>query len=230
MSSPPPTIGTSRSSTGSIRSLSEGDANKLDRREEGLRARKRTETRERLFETALREFREVGVGASQIDRIARAAGVARGTFYFHFATKDDVLIELARRISARVARRVAVLDESNPSLGDLLRRVNDAILDEHSRVGEADLLGEMLSLYVRRPYDVQDPSQNIPSLADELARHLRDAVDRGELKSDLPPEQVALVLMTSLFGIYTRIPPGEELQRTCEALIELLVRGLSGPT
>ena len=229
MSSPPTTTGTSRSSIVSIRTLSEGDANKPAPREEGLRARKGAETRERLFETALREFREVGVGASQIDRIARAAGVARGTFYFHFATKDDVLIELARRISARVARRVAVLDESNPSLGDLLRRVNDAILDEHSRVGEADLLGEMLSLYVRRPYDVQDPSQNIPSLADELASHLRHAVDRGELKSDLPPEQVALVLMTSLFGIYTRIPPGEELRRTCEALIELLVRGLSGP-
>lgn len=230
MSILPPTIGTSRSNIGGSGNLSEDDANKPASREEGLRARKRAETRERLFEMALREFREVGVGASQIDRIARAAGVARGTFYFHFATKDDVLIELARRISARVARRVAVLGESNPSLRELLTRVNEAILDEHSRVGEADLLGEMLSLYVRRPYDVQDPSQNIPSLSDELASHLRNAFDRGEVKSDLPPEQVALVLMTSLFGVYTRIPPGEELQRTCEALIELLVRGLSGPT
>lgn len=229
MSILPPTIGTSRSNVGGSGNLSKDDANKPASREEGLRARKRAETRERLFEMALREFREVGVGASQIDRIARAAGVARGTFYFHFATKDDVLIELARRISARVARRVAVLDESNPSLRELLTRVNEAILDEHSRVGEADLLGEMLSLYVRRPYDVQDPSQNIPSLSDELASHLRNAFDRGEVKSDLPPEQVALVLMTSLFGVYTRIPPGEELQRTCEALIELLVRGLSGP-
>ena len=230
MSILPPTFGTSRSNIGGSGNLSEEDANKPASREEGLRARKRAETRERLFEMALREFREVGVGASQIDRIARAAGVARGTFYFHFATKDDVLIELARRISARVARRVAVLDESNPSLRELLTRVNEAILDEHSRVGEADLLGEMLSLYVRRPYDVQDPSQNIPSLSDELASHLRNAFDRGEVKSDLPPEQVALVLMTSLFGVYTRIPPGEELQRTCEALIELLVRGLSAPT
>lgn len=87
MSSSPPTIGTSGSSIGSTGSPSEGDANKSAPREEGLRARKRTETRERLFETALREFREIGVGASQIDRIARAAGVARGTFYFHFTTK-----------------------------------------------------------------------------------------------------------------------------------------------
>lgn len=194
------------------------------------RSRRRAETRERLFEMALREFREVGVGAAQIDRIARAAGVSRGTFYFHFATKDDVLIELARRINARVARRVAVLGESEPGLRELLLRVNDAILDEHSRVGEADLLGDMLSLYVRRPHDVQDPSHNVPTLSDELSRHLRALADRGALHSELPVEEIALVFMGSLFGIYTRIPRGEALRRACTAMIELFARGLSvGP-
>lgn len=193
------------------------------------RARKRSETRERLFETALREFREVGVAAAQIDRIAKTAGVARGTFYFHFATKDDVLVELARRINARVARRVAILADSKPSLRDLLVRVTDAIMDEHSRVGEADLLGDMLSLYVRRPHDVQDPSHNVPTLSGELARYLTEAANRGELHSGLAPDQIALVFMSSLFGICTRMPPGEELREACAAFIELLVRGLEAP-
>lgn len=215
MSTPPPTASTQRTGAAS-----------RDATSQGSRARKRSETRERLFETALREFRDVGVAAAQIDRIAKAAGVARGTFYFHFATKDDVLVELARRINARVARRVAVLGESEPPLLDLLMRVNDAINDEFSRVGEADLLGDMLSLYVRRPHDVQDPSHNVPTLSSELASHLQAAADRGELKSALPVEQIALVFMTSLFGIYSRIPPGEELRKACESLVELLVRGL----
>jgi len=194
---------------------------------QNARARKRSETRERLFEVSLREFRDVGVAASQIDRIARAAGVARGTFYFHFATKDDVLVELARRINARIARRVAVLGDSQSTVEELLIRVNDAIMDEHSRVGEAELLGDMLSLYVRRPLDVQDPRHNVPSLADELARHLRSAAERGELQTSLSPEQIAVVVMTSLFGIYTRIPAGEELRNACEALIGLLAKGMS---
>lgn len=192
------------------------------------RARKRNETRERLFEASLREFREVGVAAAQIDRIAKSAGVARGTFYFHFGTKDDVLVELAQRISARIARRVAVLGETDASLRDLLRRVNDAVIDENARVGEADLLGDMLSLYVRRPMDMQDLSHNVPSLADELACHLQRATDRGEMKSSLPPEQVAMIYMSSLFGICTRIPQGEELRRACDALVELLIEGLAG--
>ncbi|MCP4905679.1 MAG: TetR/AcrR family transcriptional regulator [bacterium] len=193
---------------------------------QGMRARQRAETRERIFETALREFRDVGFAAAQIDRIAKAAGVARGTFYFHFPTKDDVLLELARRINGRVARRVAVLDESRPTLQELLLRVNDACIDEHSRVGEAGLLGELLSLYVRRPHDINDPTHNLPMLSDELARHLQSAADRGELRSSLSADQIAIVVMTSLFGIYTRIPQGEELRTACEALIELLVKGL----
>jgi AcrR family transcriptional regulator len=192
-------------------------------------ARQRADTRERIFETALREFREVGFGAAQVDRIAKAAGVARGTFYFHFPTKDDVLLELARRINARVVRRVGALGGAKTSLQELLVRVNDAIMDEHGRVGEAGLLREMLSLYVRRPYDVQDPSHNLPTLSDQLTFHLRAAAERGELRSSLSPEQVAIVLMTSLFGIYSRLPQGAELRGACESLIDLVVKGLLAP-
>ena len=36
-----------------------------------------------------------------------AAGVAHGTFYFHFPTKEHVLLELERREEARVATELA---------------------------------------------------------------------------------------------------------------------------
>ena len=193
---------------------------------QGGRLRRRRATRERIFETALREFRELGFAASQIDRIAKAAGVARGTFYFHFPSKDDVLLELARRINDRVVQRVSTFGESQPPLGELLMRVNEAIMEEHSRVGEAGLLAEMLSLYVRRPHDVSDPRRNLPTLAEELARQIRAAVDRGELDGATSPDQLSILLMASLFGIHTRIPAGEASRAASRSLIELLARGL----
>ena len=149
----------------------------------GARARQRAETRERIFQAALREFREVGFTAAQVDRIARAAGVVRGTFYFHFPTKDDVLLELARRISVRVARRMAALRETAPSLRELLLRVNDAIMDEHGRVGESGLLADMLALYTRRPSDLDLEHEETPTLAGELAHHLRRLERSGELSA-----------------------------------------------
>lgn len=221
MSRPPPTVTGSKPPGVSSGNPKGGHADT-----QGDRLRRRRATRERIFETALREFREVGFGASQIDRIAEAAGVARGTFYFHFPGKDDVLLELARRINDRVIQRVATFGESEPTLAELLMRVNDAIMDEHSRVGEAGLLAEMLSLYVRRPHDVSDPSRNLPTLAEELARHLRRAVDRGELDGATSPDQLSLLLMASLFGIHTRIPAGAASRAASRSLIAVFVKGL----
>jgi len=192
----------------------------------GSRARQRADTRERIFETALREFREVGFSAAQIDRIAKNAGIARGTFYFHFPTKDDVMLELARRINARIVRRVSSIVESKPGLHEFLVRVNDALIDEHGRVIEAGLHTEVLSLYIRRPYDFSDPSLNVPTLTDELGGYLRVLADRGELHSGLVPEQLSVVIMSSLFGVLARVPPGEQVRETCNSLIEILVRGL----
>ena len=61
------------------------------------RTRHRLKTRDRVFAAALAEFRRVGVASAQIEDIVKTAGVARGTFYLHFPTKDHVLMELLRR-------------------------------------------------------------------------------------------------------------------------------------
>ncbi len=164
-----------------------------------------------------------------MDQIARSAGVARGTFYFHFPTKDDVLLELAARVSARIARRIEILGAEGPSLRELLTRVTEAILDEHGRVGESGLLAEMLSLHVRRPHDLADPTGNVPNLVDELARQLEAARARGQLHSSLPAEQLAAVFATSLFGVFARMPAGDALRLSCEAWVDLVVRGLESP-
>jgi AcrR family transcriptional regulator len=193
---------------------------------QGARARQRADTRERIFETALREFRDVGFAAAQIDRIAKSAGIARGTFYFHFPTKDDVMLELARRINARIVRRVGLIVETNPDLRDFLLRVNDALIDEHDRVSEAGLHAEVLALYIRRPYALADSSQNVPTLTEKLVGHLRLLSDEGRLTTELSAEQLSLVIMSSLFGVLARVPPGEQVRSTCISLIEILVRGL----
>jgi AcrR family transcriptional regulator len=192
----------------------------------GLRARQRAETKERIFETALREFREVGFAAAQIDRIAKNAGIARGTFYFHFPTKDDVMLELARRINARIVRRVAPIVDTKPGLQEVLVRLTDALIDEHSRVSEAGLHAEVLSLYIRRPTDFSDPLHNVPTLTDTLGGYLQTLADRGELRSELSAERLSVVIMSSLFGVLARVPPGEQVRETCNALIEILAKGL----
>ena len=46
---------------------------------------------------------ENGVETTTVEEIARAAGVTKGTFYFHFAHKEDVLLEMSLTTSAAMA-------------------------------------------------------------------------------------------------------------------------------
>jgi AcrR family transcriptional regulator len=53
--------------------------------------------REELMDAAQALFLGKGFGATSVDEIVRAADVAKGTFYFYFKTKDDVLQALRSR-------------------------------------------------------------------------------------------------------------------------------------
>jgi TetR/AcrR family transcriptional repressor of uid operon len=193
------------------------------------RSRQRADTKERIFETALREFRKVGFAAAQIDRIAKGAGIARGTFYFHFPTKDDVMLELARRINRRGARRLTLIAEGEPRLDEFLHGMVDILIDEFGLVSDAGLNAELLSLYIRRPSDLAVPSNDspeVPAINDELVGYLRRAAERDGMQSPMAPEQLSLLIMSSLFGILARVPRGSGVRDSCHALVDLLVRGL----
>jgi AcrR family transcriptional regulator len=59
---------------------------------EGLRARKRRQTRQRLADTGLRLFLAQGYEATTLDQIAEAAGVSRRTIFHYFEQKEDILL------------------------------------------------------------------------------------------------------------------------------------------
>ena len=71
----------------------------------GARELRRLETRARLFDAALTEIARKGLAAADVAAIAASAGVVRGTFYFHFPTKEHVLIELERNEEFRIVGR-----------------------------------------------------------------------------------------------------------------------------
>jgi len=74
---------------------------------EGLRARKRRQTRQRLTEVGLKLFLDQGYEATTLDQIAAAAGVSRRTIFHYFAQKEDIL--LAWKAGLGDAMRVAIL-------------------------------------------------------------------------------------------------------------------------
>lgn len=59
---------------------------------EGLRERKKRETRERIIERGLELFISEGYTETTIDEIALASKISRRTFFSYFKSKEDVLL------------------------------------------------------------------------------------------------------------------------------------------
>jgi len=60
----------------------------------GKRSQKREETRQEILSAAAKLFSEKGYAESSVEDIAAAAEVVKGTFYYNFSSKEDVVLAL----------------------------------------------------------------------------------------------------------------------------------------
>ena len=109
---------------------------------------KRTK-RQRLLEESLRLFREKGFEQTKVSDITRAAGVAKGTFFNYFPTKERVLLALGEQMLGKVQQVEAMeLFSSGSSRGKIkaLFRALANGLDS-----DRDLVREMVYRGLRLP-------------------------------------------------------------------------------
>lgn len=105
----------------------------------GLRERRHEETKQHLVDVAFALFGERGYANVSMEEVARAAGVSRSTLYRRFQTKDDVVLDVARRWLAAFDEAC----ESLPANASLREAVNvpslavAAHIDEHQQVVRA---------------------------------------------------------------------------------------------
>ncbi len=62
--------------------------------------------RDELMDAAQRLFLKQGVGSTTIDHITSGADVAKGTFYLHFPSKEDLLVALGERFAEKHLARI----------------------------------------------------------------------------------------------------------------------------
>lgn len=82
---------------------------------------KRDRTRAALIDAALRVFARLGPDTPGIEDIAAEAGVARGTIYNYFATREALLIDVATHAAEAMEKRLGPL-RALPDPADRLSR------------------------------------------------------------------------------------------------------------
>ena len=191
-----------------------------------LRTQQKEATRALLYDVAMRLYERDGYAAVNVDDIVREAGVARGTFYFHYDSKEDVLYEAVRRGELAIVARMAAVDPSRP-FRELLQTTCDAFAEIWGK--RRDLLGDAGAVGMKRVIATPKDRDEEP-LRLELVKHVERALANGELSSTLPALMLADVFLLDVFAALmswssSGNPP---LSVVFPAVIDLFLRGAEG--
>ena len=187
------------------------------------RTLRRLQTRDRLFDEALAEFRRRGVAAAQIEDIVRAAGVARGTFYLHFPTKDHVLMELLRRKQHLLARRLRAAQPAG--VRPFLRRAVDLMMADMLS-GGSELLHELFAVITRHATEMRSEAS---AIVEVLTAFFAAAQERGEVRRDMTPFDLVAVFLPGVYGLIQMKldDPRPELRTALHRVVDIFVRGIA---
>jgi AcrR family transcriptional regulator len=147
-------------------------------------------TRQQLVNAAVKLWTERGfehgVENTTVEEIARAAGVTKGTFYFHFAHKEDVLLEMSLTTSdavSDVARRAA---EQGASIDEIVAKAFTEMARRTERLPRA-----AIARTIREFYKYPTRARELSMTRRVWPELLGEAQARGELPADIDPEDLS---------------------------------------
>lgn len=185
----------------------------------------KSERRERLYEAALALFRSQGYEATTVDQITRRAGLAKGTFFNYFPTKDAVLRYLGARELGRLGALVQMGGNEAGSAVGKLRRLLTTLANSLERDRE------LVALIFRRGISVPELLAGDAggfSLQPMASLLIRQAQRRGEINPELDPDLLASALDALYLQQLVRwieTDPPDSLQERFNGVVDLLLLG-----
>jgi TetR/AcrR family transcriptional regulator, acrAB operon repressor len=198
----------------------------------GSKAEQSLKTRRRLVSSATELFARKGYRETSVQDIADAAGISRGSIFWHFGSKEGLLWAVAEELFARWELEVLVPEVGETTGIEAVRRS----LDAHRTflTGQTDAH----RLFYVLMFEALGPRADLAGEYARLHRHFRTlgaawiarGVEDGSVRADVDPVAIAVAIVGALGGIayqYLLDPAGVDLDRIYEALGRTLERGLS---
>lgn len=155
------------------------------------------ERRLEIIETAERMFREIGFARCSVDMIIKEIGVAKGTFYYHFRSKAEVLEAIVDHTLADI---VAMADQvaNDASMGALMKMellLSDGGMGDQS----TEDIAQMLHLPENRELHELTNIQSVLRLSPILARIVEQGNREGVFNTSRPLETIQFLFTGAQF-------------------------------
>lgn len=184
------------------------------------------ERKNEIIDTSALLFESKGYEECSVNDILNAIGIAKGTFYHYFKSKEEVLDAVIAKITEAIVDRVReVAADGAMTPGDKLLQ---AFLS--MRVKKTD--GDSLLQELHQPENIRMHQKSLVSMVTALTPILSDIVEQGNQSGEFCcpyPKQYMQILLSSALtlldeGIFAVEPESEAL--LFEALMTLLEKML----
>lgn len=161
----------------------------------GRRERKKEETRQAILAAASELFKEKGYEATSVDEIVNRADIVKGTFYYHFESKEQVLVNLRFDAIARAMEQAEKALDSGKSAVEAL-----SILASRMARWSEDNPELAKVFYAKAPALATMPSSqcaasnNAPRASAPLALKIAQIIKHGQKDSLIRDDMEALCL------------------------------------
>jgi AcrR family transcriptional regulator len=190
-----------------------------------LRERKKQETRHRILAVAIELFQNQGFDQTSVDEIAARADISRGTCFNYFPNKESILREIAVRELEQL-QKLAQDDRTAPPVAKIRHVMHRLVADTlpYLRITRYVLLGAML-------YPSDENAFNI-RLGSILAKLVKEAQIRGEIRIDLSPTEIAHAITGTYLAVFFErmarsAPP--KANASVERMVDMIFEGIAGP-
>jgi len=193
----------------------------------GRRQRRSAEIRERLFRSALALFADKGFAETTVEDITEAADVGKGTFFNYFPSKDHILLAFGEMQLGKLQDSIETARKTKEPMPQFLRWLGVRMTQEPTR--NPALMRALLQAYLSTTPVRQamlDLQKRMLALHSEM---IRLGQERGEIRNDLPAEEIAYVFRQTIFGtvLVWSLYGDDSLHSRIEAAFNLLWTGLA---
>lgn len=199
----------------------------------GKTVQRRKEHRpQELIEAGLQEFVLNGFAATRMIDIAKRAGVAKGTIYVYFESKE-ALFEAAVRsqILPHVDQISGMVSSYQGTTKDLIKFIVQMMYDRVNRGNAAVLIRVMIAEGPKFPNLVQFYYQNIVSRGLQVLDSIVErGIQRGEIRQNSISKDPRLLIAPIMFAAVWKTLFDEEnpidIEQYCQTHIDVLLHGI----
>ncbi|MGV6803518.1 MAG: TetR/AcrR family transcriptional regulator [Ruegeria sp.] len=189
----------------------------------------REEMQARILDAAMTCFLDRGYHAAKMQDVARQAGLAKGTLYLYFKSKDALLLALLQRYFDDIRARIRLIPPPQ-TLQQFFQALRMTMPVE--RLAATRLFFDVLGPGFEDPRAARIIGDFFAWLSDQYAIQFQSLIDRGELRSDLSPVESAQAVTAMLDGLVIHLAifgaDAEIFEARVTATLAVLETGLRG--